>query len=123
MMMVMTTTMITMTTGLSISICSSSTASQTQYHLSSQYYDICIRRARSYCSICYSPQIYSATAVSSYGLGAGSVAAIQTNAIDSNCPGTTTLSTTAASNNGDQIPQCLSVQIIGLTHVHIFQSL
>jgi len=79
---------------------SSSTASQTQYHLSSQYYDICIRRARSYCSICYSPQIYSATAVSSYGLGAGSVAAIQTNAIDSNCPGTTTLSTTAASNNG-----------------------
>jgi len=79
---------------------SSSTASQTQYHLSSQYYDICIRRARSYCSICYSPQIYSATAVSSYGLGAGSVAATQTNAIDSNCPGTTTLSTTAASNNG-----------------------
>merc|ERR1711913_149815 len=79
---------------------SSSTASQPQYHLSSQYYDICIRRARSYCSICYSPQIYSATAVSSYGLGAGSVAAIQTNAIDSNCPGTTTLSTTAASNNG-----------------------
>merc|ERR1712176_1550660 len=72
---------------------SSSTASQTQYHLSSQYYDICIRRARSYCSICYSPQIYSATAVSSYGLGAGSVAATQTNAIDSNCPGTTTLST------------------------------
>ena len=97
--------------------------SQTQYHLSSQYYDICIRRARSYCSICYSPQIYSTAAVSSYGLGAGSVAATQTNAIDSNCPGTTTLSTTAASNNGDQISQCLSVQIIGLTHVHIFQSL
>ena len=28
-----------------------------QYHLSDQYYTICIRRSRGYCSICYSPRI------------------------------------------------------------------
>merc|ERR1712154_604984 len=36
----------------------------------------------------------------SYGLGAGSVAAIQTNAIGSVCTGVTTLSTTTATNDG-----------------------
>ena len=44
------------------------------YHLSDQYYDICFRRARGYCSICYSPQISNtATNViegSSFGLSA-----------------------------------------------------
>ena len=30
-----------------------------QYHLSDQQYNICIRRSRGYCSICYSPQIDS----------------------------------------------------------------
>ena len=29
----------------------------TQFHLSDQYYDICFRRSRGYCSICFSPQI------------------------------------------------------------------
>ena len=49
---------------------SSTTTSITQYHLSSQQYDICIRRARSYCSVCYSPQIISTTTgtASSYGV-------------------------------------------------------
>ena len=28
-----------------------------QVHLSDQNYDICIRRFRGYCSICYSPRI------------------------------------------------------------------
>ena len=28
-----------------------------QYHLSDQFYNICVRRARGYCSICYSPEI------------------------------------------------------------------
>ena len=79
---------------------SSSTVSSSQYHLTSQYYDICIRRARSYCSICYSPEIYSTTTVNSFGLSAGSVAATQTAAIGSWCTGLTTLSTTAASNAG-----------------------
>jgi hypothetical protein len=79
---------------------SSSTVSSSQYHLSSQYYDICIRRARSSCSICYSPQIYTTTAASSFGLSAGSDAAIQTGAIGSSCTGVTTLSATAADNVG-----------------------
>jgi len=81
---------------------SSSSVSSSQAHLSSQYYDICIRRARSYCSICYSPQITSTTTgtAASYGLGAGSVDATQTNAIGSSCTGVTVLSTTAATNKG-----------------------
>ena len=79
----------------------------TQYHLSSQYYDICIRKGRTSCSICYSPQIFSATAVSSYGLGAGSVAGTQTNAIDSNCLGTTTLNAIAAQSSGEYFHVCL----------------
>merc|ERR1712165_124222 len=81
---------------------SSTSVSSSQYHLTSQYYDICIRRARSYCSVCYSPQIASTTTgtAASFGLGAGSVAAIQTNAIGSTCTGTNTLSTTIGSNVG-----------------------
>ena len=76
--------------------------SSSQYHLTSQFYDICIRRARSYCSVCYSPQIISTTTgtASSYGLSAGSIAAIQTGAIGSSCSGVTTLSAIAANNVG-----------------------
>ena len=44
------------------------------YHLSDQYYDICIRRARGHCSICYSPVVSNTAANaiegSSFGLGA-----------------------------------------------------
>ena len=52
----------------------------TQYHLADQYYDICIRRARSNCAVCYSPEvIHSATAGttegSSFGVSAASEAA------------------------------------------------
>merc|ERR1719284_1851172 len=81
---------------------SSTSVSSSQYHLSSQFYDICIRRARSYCSICYSPSITSTTTgtAASYGVSAGSIAAIQTNAIGSVCTGVTTLSTTIGSNVG-----------------------
>ena len=39
----------------------STTIAASQTHLSHQYYDICIRRARGYCSICYSPYIASTT--------------------------------------------------------------
>ena len=81
---------------------SSASVSTTQYHLTSQYYDICIRRARTSCSICYSPQIFSNTpgTASSYGLSAGSDAATQTNAIGSSCTGVTVLNAIAASNLG-----------------------
>merc|ERR1712241_844078 len=85
---------------------SSSTVSSTsQFHLSSQYYDICIRRARSYCSICYSPQVVgSSTApltAASYGLSASSdpsgAAAIA--AVGSICTGVTTLAPGALPGN------------------------
>jgi len=80
---------------------SSSSVSASQYHLSSQYYDICIRRARNYCSVCYSPQIVAAApALSSFGVSAGSVGPAQTNAIGSSCTGVTTLNAIAGSTLG-----------------------
>ena len=80
----------------------SGTVAATQYHLSNQYYDICIRRARGYCSLCFSPEITSTTTTNSasFGISAGSVAAIQTAASGSHCTGVTTISSTAASNVG-----------------------
>ena len=42
---------------------------QKNFHLADQYYDICIRRTRNYCSVCFSPQI-AATTGSSFGLSA-----------------------------------------------------
>ena len=77
---------------------SSSSVSTTQYHLSSQYYDICIRRTRNYCSVCYSPQITTPTG--SYGLSAGSIPGAQTNALGSLCTGVTTLNPAAGSMLG-----------------------
>ena len=81
---------------------SATTVATTQYHLSSQQYDICIRRARSYCSVCYSPQIISTTTgtASSYGVGASSLGPAQTGALGSYCTGLTTLSATATSTAG-----------------------
>merc|ERR1719216_142797 len=79
---------------------SASSVSSSQAHLSSQYYDICIRRSRSYCSICYSVAISSATAASSYGLSAGGYAPATAAASGSLCTGITTLSPTATSNTG-----------------------
>ena len=38
-------------------------------HLSDQYYNICIRRARGYCSICYSPHVTTATATEATSFG------------------------------------------------------
>ena len=70
---------------------SASTVATSQTHLVSQYYDICIRRTRSYCSICYTPAIISSTTgtSSSYGLGAGSDASAQKSAIGAICTGIT----------------------------------
>ena len=75
--------------------------SASQYHLSSQYYDICIRRASGYCSVCYSPQIVAAApALSSFGVSAGSVGPAQTNAIGASCDGVTTLNPTVGNTAG-----------------------
>merc|ERR1739844_216835 len=79
---------------------SASSVATSQTHLSSQYYDICIRRARSYCSVCYSPVVSSTTAASSFGLSATGPGPALANSIGSLCKGVTTLSTTLASNSG-----------------------
>ena len=73
-------------------------ASQT--HLSSQYYDICIRRARSYCSVCYSPYVSSTTAASSFGVSATGPGPALLSSQGSLCTGVTTLNPAVASNKG-----------------------
>jgi hypothetical protein len=68
-----------------------STVANSQVHLSNQYYDVCFRRARSQCSICFSPQVAeSSTAASSYGLGSSSDDAAAKNLVGSGCTGVTT---------------------------------
>merc|ERR1711970_152591 len=71
---------------------SASTVADSQVHLSSQYYDVCFRRARSKCSICFSPQV-AVTAVdtaSSYGLGSSSDDDAAKNHVGSGRTGVTT---------------------------------
>ena len=78
-------------------------ASKTAVHLSNQYYDICFRRKRSYCSLCLSPQI-AATAddtASSYGLSSSSNDAKGQSVIGTTCSGLTTYP--ASTGYGDYI--------------------
>ena len=91
-------------------------------HLSSQYYDICIRRARNYCSICYSPVISGTTTASSFGLGANAVATIATANVGTYMSGVTTQggSLPASVGEGDyleilamQVPPTTSTTITG----------
>ena len=94
---------------------SSSTVSSSQYHLSDQYYDICIRRKRSYCALCFSPKIVAPTSpgtatASSFGLSAGSKDAAQTASVGSHCKGITTQDDT----NTDQVGQGDYLEIAAL---------
>merc|ERR1712242_509232 len=57
--------------------------------------NIYIRRARSYCSICYDPYISSTTTASSFGLGANAVATTLTATIGSYVTGVTTINPSA----------------------------
>merc|ERR1711935_154992 len=77
---------------------STTTVSSGQTHLSTQNYDICIRRTRSYCSVCFSPYVSGTTTgtASSYGVGGSSVAAAQTGALATFCTGITTQPNAAA---------------------------
>ena len=79
-------------------------------HLSSQSYDICIRRARGYCSICYTPKVIStaADAATSYGVSASfaGIADAANSVTETLCKGTTgifaptaAISATAATTN------------------------
>merc|ERR1712037_45072 len=101
------------------------------YHLANQAYDICIRRARSYCSICFSPEIILSPGIAttgySYGISAGSVPAPGlTSATASVCTGSTTVATmdTAALGHGDylnidnlQDPATLAAIAIGVDKI------
>jgi hypothetical protein len=97
-----------------------------QVHLSNQYYDICIRRARSYCSICYDPYISSTTTASSFGLGANAVATTLTATVGSYVTGVTTInpSVPAGVGEGDyleilamQAPPTTSTTITGPSRI------
>ena len=72
-----------------------------QVHLSNQYYDICIRRARSYCSICYDPYISSTTTASSFGLGNNAVATTLTATVGSYVTGVTTINPSVPAGVGE----------------------
>merc|ERR1711990_1316774 len=79
---------------------SATSIATSQTHLSSQYYDICIRRARSYCSVCFTPYISSTTAASSFGLGSTGPGPALASSQGSLCTGITTLNPAVASNSG-----------------------
>merc|ERR1719323_1424787 len=70
---------------------SASSVATSQTHLSNQYYDICLRRTRSYCSICYSAVIASTTAASSFGLGTSASATARQSMVGTYCSGVTTI--------------------------------
>ena len=75
------------TTGLT------ATTAPDNLHLSDQNYNICIRRARGYCEICFSPTVTSRTAgiASSFGVSAGNPAsdAVHQAVLDTLCLGNT----------------------------------
>ena len=74
---------------------SAATSVPDNYHLSDQYYDICIRRARGYCSLCFSPEITGAAAIeaTSFGVSAGNpnTENSMTSAVGSLCTGVTSI--------------------------------
>merc|ERR1719397_611603 len=74
-------------------------------HLSSQFYDICIRRARESCSICFTPHILSAAdgTASSYGVGQSNAIMNMISAIGPVCTGITSIVATNAMGSGDYL--------------------
>ena len=80
---------------------SATVVAQKQTHLSNQYYDVCFRRARGYCSICYDPNIIATNpAWSSYGVGANAVATNAQATVGTYVTGNTVLTPTETSNVG-----------------------
>merc|ERR1712117_52413 len=83
---------------------SATAVEDTQVHLSSQYYDICIRRERSYCSVCYDTAIHLTTAASSYGVGQSSDGDNQKQESGKDCKGITTQSPAVGLGDYLEIP-------------------
>ena len=87
---------------------SATTVATSHTHLVNQYYSVCIRRARSYCSVCYTPNIIGAanSIGSSYGLGTSSDAAAAKSASGAACTGVTvagSAKTDAIAGHGDYL--------------------
>ena len=87
---------------------SASAVATSHTHLTNQYYDVCIRRARSYCSVCYTPKIISAITGtgSSYGLGAHSDAPAAKSTSGASCTGITiagSAKTVTTAGHGDYL--------------------
>lgn len=83
---------------------SATTVSLTAVHLQDQYYDICWRRERGYCSLCFSVKISAAAdAASSFGISASGAPAAFQSAADSLCsfaPTTAIVGGVAITTNG-----------------------
>ena len=74
---------------------SAATSVPNNYHLSDQYYNICVRRARGYCSLCFSPEITGNAAIeaTSFGVSAGNLNTVGSAAstVGSLCTGVTSI--------------------------------
>ena len=81
---------------------SATTVASTQYFLTDQNYDICIRRVRGYCSICFDPAITSTTttAATSFGLSGSGLGPAMSSSYGPTCSGVTTINPTTASAIG-----------------------
>lgn len=81
-------------------------------HLANQHYDICIRRKRSYCSVCYTPEILGPTTAdgtgSSFGLSAGGKDSAQQNTFGAACTGVT-ITASAAGADGTGVGDYLEI--------------
>ena len=92
-----------------------------QYHLSDQYYNICVRRARGYCSLCFSPEITGNAAIeaTSFGVSAGHPATepASTSAVGSVCTGVTSI--LAAETTDDAATRGLG-DYLGTQSIQIF---
>jgi len=76
---------------------SASSVASSQVHLTNQNYDICIRRTRGYCSVCYDPVITTTTA--SFGLSSVSAdGPTLKSSVEEQCLGITEINPTAASS-------------------------
>jgi hypothetical protein len=66
---------------------SATTVTSSVTHLSNQKYDICIRRAKGYCYICYFPAITGTAVIAqiSYGLGVATTAPAADSAVSTRC--------------------------------------
>ena len=81
----------------------STTTALSNAHLSDQHYNICIRRARGYCSICFSPHVVTTTAAeaTSYGVSAANPGTdgSEESIVETRCSGITSIHGTGIADN------------------------